>query len=129
MVMENPRPVTRITICLDKERTVILDGAAMRRWEEIYPGESSLLFWGEMKIGKICTLLYLGLLRESPDITQEMVDGMVDVGNISYVIETMVKAIEAAQAKASGDGPPLVGSNSGLSVDTTSDSPKMTSGD
>lgn len=97
--------VRRVKINLDRERTLVYDLAALRKFEEM-TGKSSFTFWNDMRASDISAFLYVGLLREDPNITQEEADSLVDLNNIGDLTDTVTKAYFATAPEGDGEGNP-----------------------
>lgn len=91
--------IKKVTVVLDKERTLIYDLAALKKFEEL-TGKSSMSFWNDLMASDVSVFIYVGLLRENPDVTQEWVDGMIDLASMT----DLMKVFTAAYFQSVPDG-------------------------
>ncbi|MED4840395.1 hypothetical protein P9695_08755 [Weizmannia sp. CD-2023] len=53
----------------------------------------------QLKIKEVRVILWAGLIHEDPELTEEQVGDMIDLGNMQYVQGKMSEAFEQAQVK------------------------------
>lgn len=89
-----------ITINLDKERHLKFDLNAFAELEEIYGDfETAMNEMTKGSVKAVRAILWAGLVHEDETLTIKQVGSMIDMSNISYVVEIISKAISEAMPK------------------------------
>lgn len=90
----------RITINLDKERSLLFSLNGLVELEEIYgsiDAAFSAMQKGKMK--DIRTLLWAALIHEDETITQKQVGSIIHISNVTEVVSILTEAISEAMPK------------------------------
>lgn len=95
-----PRVVKSVPIMLDKERSIRYDMAAMEKFEELTGASFSVGFQiANLTAKNIKLLMWVGLLHEDPEITQETVSHMFGFADLVEIIPLITQAISNAAPK------------------------------
>lgn len=99
MTSSTPTPTRGVPITLDRPRRVRYPLGILRKMQD----EMGAAFMGAMQVEKITKILWYGLIHEDPNLTEEQVDNMVDLENLSEVTAAVAKA--TGQRIQEGDPP------------------------
>lgn len=89
-----------ISINLDKERHLKFDMNAFAELEDLYGDfQTAMNEMAKGSIKAVRAILWAGLVHEDESLTIKQVGSMIDMSNISYVVETISKAISEAMPK------------------------------
>lgn len=81
-----------VEVELDKKRTIRFTMNAMAELEDKLGLSLEDMGNVQMTIKNVRTILWAGLIHEDPDLTEEEVGNMVDMGNMEYVQEKVALA-------------------------------------
>jgi hypothetical protein len=134
------RRITKpVTIALDRERQLIYDLNAICSFEDA-TGQSVIEALRNLTMVNIRALIWAGLLADDPDLTLTQAGGLIRFTDIASVTQALRDALRTDLAPGDDAGRPTnetapegtngvsTGAVSGLSADTTSDSPIPISG-
>lgn len=95
--------IKRVPIMLDRQRYLVYDLAALRKFEEV-TGKSAFDFWANIRASDLATFLWVGLLRDDPELTQEQCDSLVDLSSLPEITELIARAYFENAPEESGEG-------------------------
>jgi hypothetical protein len=128
-----------VTVTLDRERVLVYDLNAICSFEEA-TGLSVVVALRDLTMINIRALIWAGLLVDDPDLTLFQAGALIRFGDIASITQALRDALRTDLAPGDDAGRPTnetapegtngvsTGAVSGLSADTTSDSPIPISG-
>lgn len=102
---KTPSPTLGVPVTLDRERHLRYTFGTRRRMIEEFGGEEAMK--AKMSGDGLIKILTFGLRGEDPDITESVVEEMVDMQNVGVVVDAMIKALGYTKGKLSVDGAPV----------------------
>lgn len=107
MVSKSLRKVRpeRVTINLDKSRTLVYDLNAFAELEEEFGSiEDAMKALETGKIKSLISILWAGLVHEDEELTPKKVGSIIGLNDIQEVVNALTKAIGSSLPDAGADG-------------------------
>ncbi len=100
--MGTPRAIKRVSITLDKDRTMLIDWNAMYVIEEKISARRGSAWISMQDLGDVTklsiadmrTVIWGALVHEDESLTERQVGAMVHMGNSSYVCDKLAEAFD-----------------------------------